>query len=137
MPTPDVAGCEEVGPSQPLQSRQELTAIKFNDQVHAAGGPMGLNVEQPETVNEGNDVEKPKREPAPVQRLGLRHSVRERIIDFRRYCFQIGVFDDFTQELTQCLRYPDHEFPRNEINRSTLLELERFAIPGGRSITTA
>ena len=25
-----VAGCDEVGPSQPLQSRQELTAIKFN-----------------------------------------------------------------------------------------------------------
>ncbi len=40
-----------------------------NDQVHRAGGPTRVNVEQPKNVNEGNDIEKPKREPAPVQRL--------------------------------------------------------------------
>ena len=30
---------------------------------------MGLNVEQPKSVNEGEDVEKPEDERAPVQRL--------------------------------------------------------------------
>ena len=39
------------------------------DQVPWAGGPTRVNIEKPEDVNEGNDVEKPKREPAPVQRL--------------------------------------------------------------------
>ena len=33
---------------------------------------MRLNVEQPESVNEGEDVEKPKDERAPVQRLVMR-----------------------------------------------------------------
>ena len=28
-----------------------------------AGGPTRVNVEKPKNVNEGNDVEKPKREP--------------------------------------------------------------------------
>ncbi len=36
-----------------------------NDQVHRARGPMGLNVEQPKSVNEGEDAEKPKDERAP------------------------------------------------------------------------
>ncbi len=43
-----------------------------NDQVHRAGGPTRGNVAKPINVNEGNDVEKPKREPAPVRRLPAR-----------------------------------------------------------------
>jgi len=40
-----------------------------NDQGYRARGPMRLNVEQPKSVSEGEDVEKPKNERAPVQRL--------------------------------------------------------------------
>lgn len=40
-----------------------------NDQVHRAHGPMGLTFEQPQSVNEGEEVEKPQGERAPVQRL--------------------------------------------------------------------
>ena len=41
-----------------------------NDQVHRARGPRRVNVEQPKSVNAGEDVEKPKDERAPVQRFG-------------------------------------------------------------------
>ncbi len=37
----------------------------YNDQDHRAGGPMRVNVEQLESVNEGEDDEKPKDERAP------------------------------------------------------------------------
>ena len=47
-------------------------AAGTNDQVHRARGPMGLTFEQPKSVNEGVDVEKPKDERAPVQRLVMR-----------------------------------------------------------------
>ena len=47
-----------------------MAALWQNDQVHRARGPMRLNVEQPRSVNEGEHVEKPKDERAPVQRLG-------------------------------------------------------------------
>ena len=40
-----------------------------NDQVHRARGPTKLTFEQPKSVNEGADLEKPKDERAPVQRL--------------------------------------------------------------------
>ena len=57
-------------------------------------------------------------------------SVRERIIDLRRYCPQIGVLDYFAQKQTQRLRDPHHELPSNEIDRLALLEFEGLAIPG-------
>ena len=44
-----------------------------NDQVHRARGPTQVNVEKPNNVNDGNEFEKPKREPAPVQRLVMWH----------------------------------------------------------------
>ena len=53
----------------------------MNDQVHRAGGPTRVNVEKSNTVNEGNSVEKPKNEPAPVQRLVRPHSGDELSID--------------------------------------------------------
>ena len=34
---------------------------------------MRVNVEQPKSVNEGEDAEKPKDERAPVQRLVMQH----------------------------------------------------------------
>jgi hypothetical protein len=36
---------------------------------------MGLNVEQPESVNEGEDVEKPKDERARVDRFDADHGL--------------------------------------------------------------
>ncbi len=49
-----------------------MPTLQHNDQVHRARGPMGLTFEQPKSVDEGKDVEKPKDERAPVQRL-VRH----------------------------------------------------------------
>ena len=46
-----------------------MKPTRLNDQVHRARGPMGKTIEQQESVNEGKDVEKPKDERAPVQRL--------------------------------------------------------------------
>ena len=54
-----------------------------------------MNDEKPKTVNEGNDVEKPKREPTPVQRFvelsrcaALNRSAKS--IDFRKQsCFRM------------------------------------------------
>ena len=39
-------------------------------QVQRANGPTQMNIEKPKDLNEVIDVEKPKRETAPVQRLG-------------------------------------------------------------------
>lgn len=47
--------------------------VPDNDQVHRAGGTIRVNFEKSKTLNEGNDVEKPKREPTPVQRLVMHH----------------------------------------------------------------
>ena len=44
-----------------------------NDQVHRARGPMGLTIEQPRNVKEGEGVENPEVERTPVQRLVIRH----------------------------------------------------------------
>jgi len=43
--------------------------LQANDQVHRARGPMGLTIEQAESVNDGEDAENPNDERAPVQRL--------------------------------------------------------------------
>ena len=47
-------------------------SVPDNDQVHRAGGPTRVNVEKPKTLNEGEDVEKPKDERAPVKRPVMR-----------------------------------------------------------------
>ena len=41
------------------------SSLRDNDQVHRARGPTGLTFEHPKSVNEGEDVEKPKDERAP------------------------------------------------------------------------
>jgi len=47
--------------------------LQHNDQVHRARGPMGLTFEQPKSVNEGEDAEKPKDQRAPLQRLVMQN----------------------------------------------------------------
>ena len=54
------------------RDRHQSSVRRFycsNDQVHRARGPTGLTIEQQKSVNEAEDVEKPKDERAPVQRL--------------------------------------------------------------------
>lgn len=56
--------------------REPVGTVPFSSKVRVlsatgepGGGPRGVNGEEPETLIEGNEFEKPKREPAPVQQL--------------------------------------------------------------------
>ena len=52
-----------------LTVRQDRARLCLTTKFTGLADPTRVNVEKPKTVNEGNDAEKPKREPAPVQRF--------------------------------------------------------------------